>query len=262
MRNLDWLQWSANDGFLAQAVGRRLCLLFVCIMVRKGCSVMELPADGWVKVLGSSPSSEQWLLAKKSPVQCVPTQTPSTPRQSPRWNDSTRLWMSWTVSDNQRSMPSRELPTLKLLVPSCRTRTVTRLVGEVGSTGSASRRSCCCRRGPCVDVATNGESQELRRSRASKAIPWCGDGPPDVSAIPPSSGLLWMMRSRRCQAKYGLRWVRPITQVRWTRNWIRFCGESPQQDPWCGTRRLSLMSSGVQVAPPFREEQEGLPALG
>ena len=31
-------------------------------------------------------------------------------------------------------------------------------------------------------------SQELRRSRASKGRPWCGDGPPDVSAIHPMPG--------------------------------------------------------------------------
>ena len=38
-------------------------------MVRKGWSVMELPSDGWVKVLrGRRPPSEQWPPAKKSPA--------------------------------------------------------------------------------------------------------------------------------------------------------------------------------------------------
>ena len=45
-------------------------------------------------------------------------------------------------------------------------------------------------------------SQELRRSRAVKARPWCGEGPPDVSVIPPipdhQQDLEEWMNSRNC----------------------------------------------------------------
>ena len=66
-------------------------------------------------------------------------------------------------------------------------------VGEVGSTtGSASWGTSCGKRGPHVElqqmvnqwqVECDSLSQELRGSRAPKARPWCGDGPPDVSVI-------------------------------------------------------------------------------
>ena len=137
-------------------------------MVRKGWSVMELPADGWVKVLrGRRPSSEQWPMATKnstkveiekhsrgrwrqrplvgqdkvrsleaapgalgpedtcegansgssqahkggSSASACQTPTPSRPRQSPRWNDSRKLWMHWALLEDRRTMPSRKLST-------------------------------------------------------------------------------------------------------------------------------------------------------
>ena len=56
-------------------------------------------------------------------------------------------------------------------------------------------------------------SQDLRRSRAVKARPWCGQGPPDVSAIPPipdhHQDLEEWMNSRNCELRDALEFGSP-----------------------------------------------------
>ena len=65
-----------------------------------------------------------------------------------------------------------------------------RPIDTVGSTSSASWRSCCCRRGPSVDVATNGESvaRGTRFVVSGFAPESCGEG----------EALVWG-RSTRCK---------------------------------------------------------------
>ena len=54
---------------------------------------------------------------------------------------------------------------------------------------------------------------QLRRSRASKGRPWCGDGPPDVSAIPPMpdhlQGLEVWLNLRNCELRDALEFGSP-----------------------------------------------------
>ena len=140
---------------------------------------------------------------------------PDTPRQSPR------LWMHWVVLE--RLMPSREegskgsareSPSQKLVKEykefiERSTKRITKLKTELETETRVLEDSRArlarleAQAAPVGDpvvaegarvltlqqmvIQLHGErdslSQELRRSRASKARPWCGDGPPDVSAI-------------------------------------------------------------------------------
>ena len=56
-------------------------------------------------------------------------------------------------------------------------------------------------------------AKELRRSRASKGRPWCGDGPPDVSAISPVpdhlQGLEEWLNLRNCELRDELEFGSP-----------------------------------------------------
>ena len=149
--------------------------------IRVRCGADKIRSiEAALSALGPEETLQEIFTRQKGQPASMATQTPSRPRQSPKWTDSRKLWMPLEVSTGQRSMPSwkhcgrpetspENDPFQNLFksarcswsVPQAHRQVESRVGGRDRIFGAESRqvhRFCSWRWSPGVVFATDGES--------------------------------------------------------------------------------------------------------